>query len=1094
MQSIQKIVKEYLKNKQYEEAYDQFMAYGWLSQKHHDRFEKEKKKYILLHKNRDIELNFHNEKLRYKKDAEWIYRDIYWYDCDGFLSSWLHRNGTYFDDNGLSVNWVNENFYKSKLKEISVWAIETIMTNHNSIEMIKACDFSHILEKTKKYYLDNKKYIAEENYLHYCEYIEILQFLKDRQLKNAYNVYQKSDNKDLLGKRYILFFSTFFDIDSESEKIIQQAIKDASIHAYIQTNDFLWAFQLFYSTYIENNELLKYLIRDDIQHTFSEKIIKQRIKKHIVHLASIYDFFAIDQLMQVCFDYWINIIEIKKEAIKNFFWDPQWKLLNDEKYTILANINNDILVQARAWTGKTHLIKYAIKLLTEWYKVDPNRIFAFAFNNDTAKNIISKIQELWVKEFVSAMTFHSFAMRVLARTVNTKYDILSDKKNDPKQKKYINKIMTSLFIDHRDDYKKELYEYFRADHDIIETARTIEKIQENEYNFIRSNEKSYVCLNGDTMKSMAEKRLGDFLFEHDIDFIYEFQLGFSKDEHWIKRHIRPDFTLINKQNFTDPWLKPYKVVIEFWWRPRNEDYQKTMNRKKERYEKKEIKLIELSIYDINYRSSTRREEFEEIIKQRLSEQGIRYQKRWQEELYDSQKEYIVWSWQKKWKLLEQIMGVIKKAKQYKWSVNDFQRRYQSIQCTLSTKLKILYKYVLMVYDQYDKKCKEDSYIDFDDSVRYATDKINEFPNTTIKIWTSPAGDVFHSLREIDYIFIDEYQDFSLLFHELIQTLRVINPWVKVIAVWDDRQLINSFAWSDIRYIKKFSYYYPQSKVFSLLKTQRCPNKIIQLASRFMEWMWEWWTWEEKNREIKWYNTTLDVKEDRDKKQYKNYVCSIDERKFFWSTWKDEIWTLSNWSKRYCVKKDYCEYGRLLHFLYWIIKKERLYSDSYGECSDQSNQKKTILILYRKNTITSANISLKALSEHLQNIWVDDIIDHYEKKLSIYVEKNKIKNNIENLLTIQSIHASKWWEADIVVILWIGERWIYPMTHPDNVNNTIFLDEWESIDKICLDEERRLFYVALTRTKHKLYYLSDIEIPDNADHWQFLLDQWWVSPY
>jgi len=41
--------------------------------------------------------------------------------------------------------------------------------------------------------------------------------------------------------------------------------------------------------------------------------------------------------------------------------------------------------------------------------------------------------------------------------------------------------------------------------------------------------------------------------------------------------------------------------------------------------------------------------------------------------------------------------------------------------------------------------------------------------------------------------IDEYQDFSPLYYELVSAISKYNPDLKIICVGDDWQLINSFA-------------------------------------------------------------------------------------------------------------------------------------------------------------------------------------------------------------------------------------------------------------------------------------------------------------
>ena len=61
------------------------------------------------------------------------------------------------------------------------------------------------------------------------------------------------------------------------------------------------------------------------------------------------------------------------------------------------------------------------------------------------------------------------------------------------------------------------------------------------------------------------------------------------------------------------------------------------------------------------------------------------------------------------------------------------------------------------------------------------------------------------------------------------------------------------------------------------------------------------------------------------------------------------------------------------------------------------------------------------------------------------------------------HKSKGKQADIVFVLKCNMR-TFPMTHPDNRLFGIFGVTEEEV----LAEEKRLFYVALTRAKNKVF--------------------------
>lgn len=69
--------------------------------------------------------------------------------------------------------------------------------------------------------------------------------------------------------------------------------------------------------------------------------------------------------------------------------------------------------------------------------------------------------------------------------------------------------------------------------------------------------------------------------------------------------------------------------------------------------------------------------------------------------------------------------------------------------------------------------------------------------------------------------------------------------------------------------------------------------------------------------------------------------------------------------------------------------------------------------------------------------------------------------------VGTIHSFQGLEADIVIILQACNG-IFPLIHPDNHLFEIFGHKI----KDAFDEERRLFYVALTRAKEKLYILTE----------------------
>ena len=87
------------------------------------------------------------------------------------------------------------------------------------------------------------------------------------------------------------------------------------------------------------------------------------------------------------------------------------------------------------------------------------------------------------------------------------------------------------------------------------------------------------------------------------------------------------------------------------------------------------------------------------------------------------------------------------------------------------------------------------------------------------------------------------------------------------------------------------------------------------------------------------------------------------------------------------------------------------------------------------------------------------LERWQEKLRSFLpEKDR------ELLDASTTHGYKGKEADVVILL---DPEAYPSVHPDAIFSTIFGDTFQSIQ----DDEKRLFYVGVTRPKKTLYLLS-----------------------
>src|SRR5690606_8713474 len=113
----------------------------------------------------------------------------------------------------------------------------------------------------------------------------------------------------------------------------------------------------------------------------------------------------------------------------------------------------------------------------------------------------------------------------------------------------------------------------------------------------------------------------------------------------------------------------------------------------------------------------------------------------------------------------------------------------------------------------------------------------------------------------------------------------------------------------------------------------------------------------------------------------------------------------------------------------------------------------ILILHRNNDFMY-QLDLKLFSKKLCNVLL-------QKKIV------QSKEEYKKIISVRTMHAAKGLEADVVILLEIN-RGLIPMYHPDNELFEIFGEDVN----VNSEDQKRLFYVSVTRAKEKLYILCE----------------------
>lgn len=702
-----------------------------------------------------------------------------------------------------------------------------------------------------------------------------------------------------------------------------------------------------------------------------------------------------------------EFLEIKVPHLERLVREKYTTPLSLEQVAALANPSRNQLVSARAGSGKTTVLACKASLLIDCEHVHPDQILVMAFNTKAADEIRERIRRVFRQaRFENARTFHSLAFQLVQPTEDLLFDdsgdILSRKMTLFVQRILKEEIKNSAFIG-------KMYRFFRREMAEIERAGFF---QEGEHYFVFRRNLRQVTLNGEIVKSMGEKYIADFLFEHDIPYRYE------EVNLWGNQIYRPDFSMFYEQQ---------KFVIEHWgideydaskrvppeWTQTWDEYHAQMQAKRAFWRKEGVTLIETSVRDLQQG----REAFEAVLGNRLAQNGISRERLSSADLEQKiTKDYTIT------RLAELLVQFIQRAKKQMLKAEDIQEHLRNYEPE-DAREAVFIDLACRVYLEYERVQQQQKKIDFDDVMMLAIDKIHQTRgNCEIMLGHPKHRSV--RMNDLRWILLDEYQDFSNLFYHLIAAVQLYNPSVRIFCVGDDWQAINGFAGSDLHYFHRFTDLLNDAVVQYIVTNYRSRAEIVQAGNRLMHG---------KGQPADYLPDSMggDI--------HIEYIDDVwiemrgDEQNIDQKT-EDERFLVMD------TTNGGRQYPRVIASKYLKL--------CYEIISAPENQGKSVAILNRTGRIDGLPL------EDFRSI----LLSCFPK-----ASLSQLKPRID----VETVHKYKGLEADLVVILNASEG-MFPLLHPDNALFRFF-------GKTLIDayaEEQRLFYVALTRAKQSLYILTE----------------------
>ncbi|HOJ10085.1 MAG TPA: UvrD-helicase domain-containing protein [Clostridiales bacterium] len=759
-----------------------------------------------------------------------------------------------------------------------------------------------------------------------------------------------------------------------------------------------------------------------------------------------------------------------KEYFDNLLSCIDSSIVLDEEQRRAILVDEDYcLVIAGAGAGKTTTMAAKVKYLVEKLKINPEDIILISFTNKAVDELKERIiDKLGIPARVT--TFHAFG-----------YDILRKIKEQPPGVN-INayNIIFNLFentIYKNNSLLKKLILFFGYYFDIHEDALSFESLEqfhaykvEQEYETLRSSlgeynvnvidrrSKQVRTIRGEYLRSVQEVQIANFLYLNSID--YEYEKPYLYPVKTSRKPYTPDFWVSQGDNTC--YIEHFGITEDgksSIYNPKQlSRYIEGIEFKKQLHAKNQTPLI--TTYSA-YRDGKQllKHLEEELIKEgfvlKPRDPGEVYQK-----LANSGKDkYIV----------RFILLMIEFIRAFKTTGYDRGTFLWLKKRTDNVRTQLFLSIAEEIYDMYQEELEKNNSIDFEDMINEAEKTLQEMQETGTNI-------------SCKYIIIDEYQDIARQRFNLTKRLADITG-AKVIAVGDDWQSIFAFSGSDITLFTKFLKLMGYGRELQITHTYRNSQELIDIAGGFVQ----------KNPSqirkrlisskhiekpviLKTYDDTKELRTNR----INAVVEAIGEIMAQSNVTQPKI-TLSNMNQPNLNQEKAAQTN--------VTQRNMTQAKVTQTNVAQRNMTRLNETL---TNITKSNITQSDGKISILLIGRYNFDEYYLLKSESFIQlpNGKLKCNKypQADITYMTAHSSKGLGYDYVILINALEgKYGFPSQIEDDPVMKLVTVEDRSMS---FAEERRLFYVALTRTKNRIYIVTPESKPSRFV--QELIRDWGVE--
>ena len=713
----------------------------------------------------------------------------------------------------------------------------------------------------------------------------------------------------------------------------------------------------------------------------------------------------------------------------DLFDDLDGKSLDSQQREAIVVDEDAVKVIAGAGSGKTFTIQGKVKYLTEKRDVDPSEILAISFSNASVNDLKERIAEP-----IDIKTFHKVGKDIL-----TQYNQYS-RPDTSALKRIIKRYLTKKALKN-EDISKKLIEFFSfyinvppSDDDIKYEGDLLDWQEGVDFSTLkrRFKNKQRETLNNEIVRSYEELYIANFLFIYGIKYTYE------KIYSYPNKNFEREFNKFKEFLFSFNEEIPDEL---------KNDITKDLLNLTDIFEEYEIKdylpdfyLDDYNIYIEHFGLNRNCENH--LIGGKSSEEYVK-EMEWKRKVHKKYGTTLIETfsyYQSENRLLTRLAEKLQ-AQGVEFNEIDYREVYRILleNKTIKewedfivllktfielfkgnnydeTKFKEFYDYVGGLKDSFSK----DRTIAF---LKIVEEIYNDYEAYLLKIKKIDFNDMINKASDCivkngldlpyKYIIVDEYQDTSFTRYNLLRNI-CDSIGAKIMVVGDDWQSIYSFSGCDVNIFTKFDNFFDVCETRYIEKTYRNSQQLIDASSNFVM----------KNPD----QTRKELKSSKSLK-YPIKLVNFDN--------------------------DFDE----------ILKFELIIKNIINQSTFKN---KKILILGRNN---------KDIFNLLKNFNVEN--EYGKRKFEILGDEDKLRRNKfvkivyrespDVNIEYRTVHQSKGLECDNVILINL-KNW--KAGFPNKmVDDPVLNFVKRNGDSFSYAEERRLFYVALTRTKNNVYLLS-----------------------